>query len=248
MKKIIITTLFFALIVNATIAQIKPSQMSPATIASFKNVLGINEKLDTSVAKTTYVKTADIYTPTSISIDTLNATAKMTAPTKDAGTNTTDVATTAWVQGELLKYSQKVDCGSNARITHTGTTNLTTVKTLPTIPAGRIGVNGELFIEAVFDGTSGGSPKTYVIYINGTQVFTYGSTANPYHRANVSILCRNSLSSQVVHFKSLNIGADTDVTTTTIDFSQPLVITIALKVDDAGQSAYLESVKAYTTY
>lgn len=42
------------------------------------------------------VSTADLVTPTSF--DTLNITAKATAPTMPAGTNTTDVATTAFVQ------------------------------------------------------------------------------------------------------------------------------------------------------
>lgn len=43
-----------------------------------------------------YTKITDLFTPTSF--DTVLVTAKATAPTKDVGTNTTDVATTAFVQ------------------------------------------------------------------------------------------------------------------------------------------------------
>ena len=63
-----------------------------------------------TVADTTFVKVADLVTPTEF--DTLNITNKLTAPTKAAGTNSTDVATTAFTK--IDRYQFVVGTTANA--------------------------------------------------------------------------------------------------------------------------------------
>lgn len=97
MKKIILIALS-VILTTLSHAQKKPSEMSPATVSSFKNVLGINSKAEKDYVDTTFVKVADLVTPTEF--DTLNITAKATAPTMPVETSSTDVATTGFVKNQ----------------------------------------------------------------------------------------------------------------------------------------------------
>lgn len=81
-----------------TIIKKKPSELSAETVAALESKLDI---LTETEAESIYVKVEDIETPTAMSLETLSVSTTATVPTKAVGTNTTDAATTAFVQAAI---------------------------------------------------------------------------------------------------------------------------------------------------
>lgn len=133
-----------------------------------------------------YTKITDVFTPTSF--DTVLVTAKATAPTMPATTNTTDVATTAFVQGELAAnqyvFTINVDGGSITAPADATTYYAGSLLTATPIPSAG---NRRIYLQkdCTFIGYScnifcytGGTSETYTIYIrkNGTTDYALGTT------------------------------------------------------------------------
>lgn len=115
MKKLIIFSLLL-IISSATFAQLGYPYTKAQTDALFyKKTVADTTFIKGYAADTTFVKVNDIFTPTSF--DTVQVTNKATAPTKAQGTNTTDIATTEFVQSNnnrLLNDLQYM--GSNIKL------------------------------------------------------------------------------------------------------------------------------------
>lgn len=143
----------------------------------------------------------------------------------------------------------KVDGGITTRITHTGTTNETTLHTM-TFPSARLGVNGRIWIRGIFDSTTGdGYTKNIYIKVNGTAVATFSAVTSTLIYTDVEVICRNSVSNKIIAAGQLNTTINADAPTATIDTSTGTVtITITCSLSNAGASTYIDAFNVQTMY
>lgn len=95
MKKFMKMLIALLLLSISTQAQIKPSQMSTATVEAFKEKLGLNNAVN--LRDSVYVKSqTDALLNAKAALSSPALTGTPTAPTASAGTNTTQIATTAY--------------------------------------------------------------------------------------------------------------------------------------------------------
>lgn len=176
MKKLIIFSLLL-IVSSATFAQLGYPYTKSQTDALFYKK---------TVADTTFSKVDDIFTPTTF--DTVQVTNKATAPTMPTTTNTTDVATTAFVQGELAanQYVFTINVDGGAISSPVDATTYYAGSLLGATPIPSAG-NRRIYLQkdCTFTGYScnifcytGGTSETYTIYIrkNGTTDYALGTT------------------------------------------------------------------------
>lgn len=138
--------------------------------------------------------------------DTLNITHKLTAPTKVVGTNTTDVATTAFVQGELAanQYIFTINSDGGAITSPVDATTYYMGSMIAATPTTGTGVRRVYLPKSctligyscnIFCFT-GGTSETYSIYIrkNATTDYSLGSTFESATTATSKYFQANNLS------------------------------------------------------
>lgn len=133
-----------------------------------------------------------------------------------------------------------VDQGAVAA-SHTGTTSLTTVKTV-TIPAGVIGANGSVVIEATFGGNDTTDNKTYRVNFGGTFIYSGTQTTSPSGSIRKVVHNRNSESSQVCASSAReSTGFGTSNTTLSVDTTAAVDVTFQVQLGVGTDTATLES-------
>lgn len=172
-------------------------------------------------------------------------------PTATAGTNTTQAASTAFVNQAAVRkiYS------SNVQVSHTGDALEYTAITF-TIPAGTISANGSLHFISLFSFTSSTNAKTFRIKI-GSNVIGYWNTsatglaARQYH----VISNRNSISSQISAGNGVSTGGgfsvspmSAAVSTYSIDFSVNQTCTVTIQNANTGETSSIESFEVLAVY
>lgn len=177
--------------------------------------------------------------PENTTVDDLTMTGTPTAPTASVNTNTTQVATTAFVIAQRTgthTLSNKTISGSNntlsdipqsaitglstafpsqilvsnVALSNTGNTTENTVYT-GTIPANSVGVNGSFHIVMMISSTNNVNAKTVRVKFNGTTVATSDMASTAFRKNIISIHNRNSLTSQVsgAHDSQAQLGTGT---------------------------------------
>ena len=226
MKNILFLMILFSLS-GFSQTKIKPSQISNATKQSFKEVLDIN-KLETSLDLTNTVLSTKIdssgisssldefYNKTQSNTRFINEdgdtiTGTILVPTPAAGTNTTQIANTAFVvQNSVHTIWPFDEVSSGLPINTTGDTNEHTILTI-TIPANSIGSNGRLDFIGAYSMNSNTNTKYLKIYINGdaSQIVTAGNSASTGLVGTfwVKMWNRNSKSSQWILPTNASTGA-----------------------------------------
>lgn len=172
-------------------------------------------------------------------------------PTAAAGTNTTQAASTAFVN----QTSVRKIYASNVRVSHTGDSNEYTAISF-TIPAGTLSANGSLHFISLFSFTSSTNAKTFRIKI-GSNVIGYWNTsstglaARQYH----VISNRNSVSSQISANNGVSTGGgfavspmSAAVSTYSIDFSVSQTCTVTIQNANTGETSSIESFEVLAVY
>jgi hypothetical protein len=172
------------------------------------------------------------------------------APTAAVGTNTTQIATTAFVhQGTVRKI-----LSSNEKISNTGNTNENTILTA-TIPGGSIGVNGSFHIIALWTANNNANAKTYKVKFNGTIVLQLSMASTATTSTYTVIRNRNSASVQVsANNASLSsdggFGMSSSLTpsTYTFDTTADITVTVTMTNADAGDTISMEAFEIIAYY
>lgn len=136
---------------------------------------------------------------------------------------------------------------SAVQVTHTGDTAEFTFATV-TIPAGMMGANGAVYVEALFSMTNNANAKTPFIRFGGTNIaWGFGITGAASAKIGNTVQNRNAVNSQVCLSPSalgpFSSGASSAVQTMAIDTSQAVNITITGQLANAADSINLEAYR-----
>lgn len=132
-----------------------------------------------------------------------------------------------------------------ASATHTGTTAETTLATI-TIPAGMMGANGCVGVEALWSFSGAGGNRTPRIRFGGQQAYSVAATSTQLSGViRRDILNRNAANSQVTASLSASggpYGTVADVVRVfAVDTSAAVDITLTIALANAADSAILEA-------
>lgn len=230
------------------------------TKVPIKNVQGLQDSLAAKVNVATLESaTGTFYTKAQIdSIKALKAdlasptfTGTPLVPTAAAGTNTTQAASTAFVNQTAVRkiYSNAV------QHSNTGNTNENTILTF-TIPGGSIGENGSFHITTLASFTSSTNLKKYTVKFNGTAVgYFSGASTGLSARSYFTIYNRNSTSSQVLPNAAIPAGGafataplSSAITTTSINTSADITVTVTAQLALGTETISLEAIEVLAVY
>lgn len=131
---------------------------------------------------------------------------------------------------------------SAVQVSHTGNTNETTFATI-TIPAGLMGANGQVIVEALYSMT-GTNSKTPRIRFGGTLVSGAAATTSLSGQYRVRVANRNAANSQVfttaahlAQYGVVSLGVSTSAVNTALSTD----ITLTGQLTNTGESITLES-------
>ena len=133
---------------------------------------------------------------------------------------------------------------SAVAVSHTGDTAEFTLATI-TIPAGAMGNNGQVEIEAAFSMTNNANAKSPRFKFGGTAMFDGTVSGVGGQQARKRIANRNATNSQVTFFYGAinDFSSSSGVTTAAIDTTQPVNITITGQLAVATDTITLESYR-----
>ena len=246
-------------------SKIKPSQISNATKQSFKEVLDIN-KLETSLDSTNTVLSTKIdssgisssldefYNKTQSNTRFINEdgdtiTGTILVPTPATGTNTTQVANTAFVN----QNTGIIQFQDNIIKTVQGTTSETLVGTY-TIKGGSIGANGSLDIFWNPHINAAGNSCTFRLYANGLLIATATLNTNNYAPLYTWIINTGATNSQKLGSSTTISGSQWNANTAgltqlTIDTMQNITITATIQPSATTPNiGYIDRIRAITYY
>jgi hypothetical protein len=123
---------------------------------------------------------------------------------------------------------------SGAAVSGAADTNENTLATI-TIPAGAMGANGQVIVEAAWEMTSSANNKTFRIKFGGTSYFNLALTTRTLLKTQVTIANANSASSQVGHNNGevVQLGTSTAGAKTTSAVDTTAAVTLLI----TGQKA-----------
>lgn len=179
-----------------------------------------------------------------------------TAPTAAAGTNTAQLATTAFVHNEptITRAIAKL----NIAVGHTGDT-LNTVKFTQLIPAGTFEANDIFFVFAKWRATSSGNGKTLRMYFNTTPDLTGSPVLVATHTIGTGVTTTgfgreitflNALNSQKVQNAATSSNNEYAVvnaamTALAVDFSVDQYIIFALQLVSGAETVAIETITSH---
>lgn len=137
----------------------------------------------------------------------------------------------------------RVIAQSAAAVPHTGTTSETTLATI-TLPAGSMGANGRIEIDALWSVTNSANTKNTRVRLGGTEIYRSTLTTSAALRHLTMAHNRNSQASQVAmdKFTANGTGASGNaVTTAAVDTSAEQTITLTAQLASAAETITLES-------
>lgn len=123
----------------------------------------------------------------------------------------------------------------------TGTLTETVLGTI-TVPAGAIGPNGQVEINAHFSVTNSANTKTVRVKFGGTTFFSLNLSASAAIQAYSRICNRNSAASQIAYGGTNGFGTTTTANATgTVDTSGEVTIQLTGQLTNTGETITLES-------
>jgi hypothetical protein len=156
------------------------------------------------------------------------------------------------MSGFSIAPDTRVLAQSAVQVSHTGDTAEFTFATI-TVPAGAMGANGAVYIEALFSMSGANNTRTPRIKFGGTVVAGGNAIASTNLSAKLgnTVQNRNSQSSQVC-LNPLNVGpflvgGTSAVTTAAIDTSASVSITITGQLTSAADTINLEAYRVILT-
>ena len=233
-------------------AGVKPSAISSATVAAFKTKLGYltQEEADLRYPQISEGEPVDLDALLAAKADLASPTFTGTplVPTAAAGTNTTQVANTAFVN----KNTGIIQFQDNSTKTNTGDTNENTVGTY-TIKGGSLGANGS--IEILFFAMIGTSTQgsTFRVYFNGTLVGTAALSTNTHSPLGLYVWNKNSTTSQESATNSGIAGLlwasnSNALNTYSINTANDITVTFTIQAANSAYVGYLRRIKCTTYY
>ncbi len=134
--------------------------------------------------------------------------------------------------------------GSAVAVSGAADTNENTLATI-TVPAGVMGLNGIIRLQATITCTNSGNNKTHRVKFGGTQLTSSSVTTTTYYMIDLTIQNRNSASSQFARFNRFDGGSQSQgQPTATIDTSAATTLIITGQKASAGETITLESYLA----
>lgn len=143
----------------------------------------------------------------------------------------------------LTRQAPLVLFQSGVAVSHTGNTNETTLATIA-VPAGTIGANGQVDIEALFSHTNNANAKNLRIRMGSVILLFIAPTANAVTQTHTRFANRNSQASQVlfpVGGTSSWGSTTTAVSTLAENTALAVNITITAQLANAADTITLES-------
>jgi len=138
------------------------------------------------------------------------------------------------------------------RKTHTGTTAETQISSV-TVPVVNVGLNGEIRIKLMFDGTSSAAAKTYILKLNGTVVYSQALYTTSAINMDIVIANQNSNTNKRcfgITYDGLglspNASINSDTRTLMIDTSSAIVLTTHITLGDGANSGYQDFISVDT--
>ena len=229
------------------------------TKVPIKNVQGLQDSLAAKVNIATLESATDqFYTKTQSNARFINQdredtiTTVLNVPTPAVGTNTTQIANTAFVsQNAMVKvYS------NTTQINNTGSTTENTILTF-TLPGNLIGPNGSFHIVGLVSFNNNTNSKAIRVKFNGTTVLLLNSNvaAGSASKGYNIVYNRNSLSSQIfsspVSQQSGGFGINTTAApaTATIDTSSTITVTITAQCSTSStDNITLEALEIFKSF
>ncbi len=144
-------------------------------------------------------------------------------------------------------YRNYVLAKSGVGVSHTGNTTETTLATI-TVPAGAMGPNGQIEVEALFSINNSANSKTMRVRLGGSLAGATATTSTASFQGKSRIANRNSASSQVAPASLVVSSSATAVNTLAINTANAADITITGQLANAGDSVTLESYLVRVTY
>ena len=145
--------------------------------------------------------------------------------------------------------AQRVLAQSAVAVPLTGSTSETTLATI-TLPAGAMGANGQIEIEALFSTTNSANTKTLRFKFGGSTIHSIAFTTTAGAQMRKRLSNRNSASSQVAANASAQIDFNTSTSTNfgapatyAVDTSAAVTILITGQLANSGETITLESYR-----
>jgi hypothetical protein len=148
------------------------------------------------------------------------------------------------LRAALAKQGAGAFAQSAVAVPLTGTTNETTLATI-TIPAGALGANGQLILEALWTHTNSANSKTVRAKLGGSTLSTSVSTTSAAVVGRTRIANRNSASSQVAQAGFTDGTTGTAPNTAAVDTSAETTLTITGQLASSGETLTLESYAVF---